>query len=146
MQPQHILANTSASLENPTWRYYFNTSIADFFPDEYQWLDKFHGSDIALLFTFPSFDTDILPLSPQQYAVANSFRAALGRFIRNPVEGPGWPAVGSRFEPFGVANIGDLGAVPEGLAAGATPVNRTSLDERCAFYADLYPLMEAWMP
>lgn len=69
----------------------------------------------------------------------------MGRFIRNPVEGPGWPAVGSQFASFDVANVGDLGMVQEGIAAGATPVNQTALDERCALYKELYPLMEEFV-
>lgn len=63
--------------------------------------------------------------------------------MRNPHLGPGWPAVGSeRFAPFDVANVGDIGALKSG---GITPVNGTLLDERCAFFKDIYPLLEQYV-
>lgn len=147
-QPQKLLAQTSVSIDNPTWRYYWNVSIDALLPDEYDWLGKFHGSELILLFAAPSLDDDRipLPLSPQLYAVANSFRAAVSRFIKNPQLGPGWPSVSDhRFVPFDVANIGDLGSLPEGLAAGATPVNQTLVDERCVLFEELYPVIEQYV-
>ncbi|KAF4970859.1 hypothetical protein FSARC_2225 [Fusarium sarcochroum] len=122
--PQAIYANLSASI-NPTWRFYFNTSVTSLLDDKYAWLEKFHGSDVLLLFTMPTFE-NYTSLSPQLYTFANYIRGIVGRFVRNPEAGPGWPAIGSRYEPFDVANLGDIG---EESATGATIVDETVLDE-----------------
>ncbi|KAF5021610.1 hypothetical protein F66182_6357 [Fusarium sp. NRRL 66182] len=136
--PQAILANISAST-NPTWRFYFNTSITSLFGDEYAWLGKFHGSDVALLFSQPTFEGDA-SLTPQLYTFANYFRSIVGRFVRNPEAGPGWPAVGSRYRPLDVAVLGDVG---EESSAGATAVG--GLDERCSLYEAIYPVVEKYV-
>jgi acetylcholinesterase len=145
-QPQGILANISASIDNPTWRYYFNTSITSLLPPEYAWLGKFHGSDVLLLFGTPSFEGDSggFALTPQLYTFANYLRGVIGRFVRNPAGGPGWPAVGSRYAPFDVANLGDVGG-EIGVVAGATVVDERVLDDRCRLYKDIYPLIEEFV-
>ncbi|KAH6892993.1 Alpha/Beta hydrolase protein [Thelonectria olida] len=141
--PQGILANISASIDNPTWRYYFNASVTSLLPPEYAWLGKFHGSDALLLFGTPSFEGDSggFALTPQLYTLANYLRGVVGRFVRNPAGGPGWPAVASRYAPFDVANLGDVGG-DIGVVAGATVVDERVLDERCGLYEDIYPLIE----
>ncbi|KAL0780307.1 hypothetical protein CaCOL14_004791 [Colletotrichum acutatum] len=63
--PQSILASIAASSNISTWRYHFNTSILNLLPKEYEWLGKFYGSEIILLFT----DPDTTPYTPQAYAV-----------------------------------------------------------------------------
>lgn len=143
--PQGILANISAEIGNPTWRYYFNTSVTSLFPSELSWLQKFHGSDVALLFSTPTFEGDAngVPLTPKLYTFANYLRGVVGRFVRNPSGGPGWPKVGSKFWPVDVANLGDVGS--EGDVAGVTVVNETALDGRCALYKDIYPLIEEFV-
>ncbi|KAM5344742.1 hypothetical protein ACJ41O_010604 [Fusarium nematophilum] len=140
--PQAILANIS-SVDNPTWRFYFNASIATMFPEEFSWLGKFHGSDVALLFSTPTYEGNAggLPLTPKLYAFANNFRSIVGRFIRNPKGGPGWPAVGSRYGAFDVANLGDVGA--EGDVAGVTVVDEGVLDARCGLFEGVYPAIES---
>ncbi|KAJ6440070.1 cholinesterase [Purpureocillium lavendulum] len=155
--PQRLLGSASASapraLRQPVWRGYFNASIADtlLLPDEFRWLGKFHGTDVLLAFMAPSYDelNAVLPapLPPQLYAFANYYRAMVGAFVRNPAAGPGWPAVTAATEKghyasFDVASLGDVGDVRTG---GATPVNATALDESCALYEDVYPLLEQVM-
>jgi acetylcholinesterase len=136
-QPQAILANLSAAGGTPTWRYYFNASALNLLPagDKYPWLGKFHGADVILPFTDPS----TAPFTPEQYTLAEFMRGAVARFVKNPAGGPGWPAVGSSFAPSDVAVLGDVGDVVTG---GATPTNASVLDEICALYAPLYPLLE----
>ncbi|CAM1507843.1 Fc.00g046910.m01.CDS01 [Cosmosporella sp. VM-42] len=142
--PQAILANISASIDNPTWRYYFNASITSLFPENFTWLGKFHGSDVALLFSTPTFEGDAggVPLTPQLYTFANYLRGTVGRFIKNPRGGPGWPQVGSRYHPVDVANLGDVG---DEKAAGVTVIKGSEVDERCALYKDIYPLIEQYV-
>ncbi|KAI5461720.1 Alpha/Beta hydrolase protein [Mariannaea sp. PMI_226] len=144
--PQGILANITAKVGNPTWRYYFNTSITSLLPREYSWLQKFHGSDMILLFGSPTFDGDAggFKLTPQLYTFATYLRGVVGRFVRNPDEGPGWPGVGSsRYTPFDVANLGDVGS--EIAVAGPTVVDHRVLDERCRLYEDIYPFIERYV-
>ncbi|EXK36914.1 hypothetical protein FOXG_09027 [Fusarium oxysporum f. sp. lycopersici 4287] len=130
--PQAILANISASI-NPTWRFYFNASVTSLLDDKYSWLGKFHGSDVLLLFNTPTFDT----MSPQLYTFAEYLRGVVGRFVRNPQAGPGWP-VGSRY----VANLGDVGQTQ---TSGPSIINQTVLDQRCSLYESIYPLIEEYV-
>ncbi|KAF4448286.1 hypothetical protein F53441_8320 [Fusarium austroafricanum] len=136
--PQGILANLSADI-NPTWRFYFNTSVTSLLDEKYSWLGKFHGSDVLLLFSAPTFEDN---MSPQLYTFANYLRGVVGRFVRNPEAGPGWPAVGSRYKPFDVANLGDIG---EEHAAGPTIIGQETLDQRCKLYEPIYPLIEKYV-
>ncbi|KYK57207.1 cholinesterase [Drechmeria coniospora] len=131
--PQQMLANASASVTNPpVWRGYFNVSIAELLPSKFRFLGKCHGADVLLLFATPTLES--LPVSAPLYAFANYFRAVIGRFVRNPGGGPGWPAVGSSYAPFDVASLGDVGAEH---TAGSTPVNRTTLDANCNLFRDI---------
>lgn len=139
-QPQRILAEASASNEIPTWQYNFNISITDILPEEFSWLGKFHGSEVVLLFASPTTEGGFL--TPDLYAFANYFRGVVGRFVRNPAGGPGWPAVGSTYAPFDVAVLGDVGVEK---AAGATPVNQTALDQNCVLFEDIYPVIEKYI-
>ncbi|WYZ38115.1 hypothetical protein EsH8_III_000029 [Colletotrichum jinshuiense] len=133
--PQAILVSTAASNNISTWRYHFNTSILSFFPEEYAWLGKLHGSEVILLFSDPS----TAPFTPQSLAVYEYFRGAIARFVKNPSAGPGWPAVGSAYAPLDVAVLGDVGDVPAVVAVS----NATVLDERCKLYEAFYPLLES---
>lgn len=113
-------------------------------PDQYSFLGIFHGTDLMLLLSTPTFEEDAngVPLTPQQYTVATNLRAAIGRFVKNPENGPGWPAVGSRYMPFDVANIGDSGGEHSGWV---TVVNQTELEVRCGLYEGIYPLIEEYV-
>ncbi|KAM4066380.1 carboxylesterase family protein [Hirsutella rhossiliensis] len=144
--PQQNLANVSASTGLAVWRSYINASIAELLPEQFQFLGKFHGGDVVLLFSTPTFEGggggDGFKLTPQLYAFANYFRGVIGTFVRNPHGGPGWPAVGSSYAPFDVVALGDVG---EQRSAGATPVNQTTLDADCAVFSDIYPLVEKFL-
>ncbi|PHH93035.1 hypothetical protein CDD83_2145 [Cordyceps sp. RAO-2017] len=139
--PQQMLANASASIKNPAWNAYINASVAELLPEKYHFLGKFHGADVVLLFSTPTFEAHPggFRFSPKLYTFANYLRGIIGRFVRNPSGGPGWPAVRSSYQPWDVATLGD---VNDEQSAGATPVNRTQLDADCSVFADIYPLVE----
>lgn len=80
-----------------------------------------------------------MTLTPQLYTFANYLRGVVGRFVRNPAGGPGWPAVGSRYAPFDLAVLGDVG---DEMAAGATVVNASVVDERCKIFEEIYPVID----
>ncbi|KAK1637987.1 Alpha/Beta hydrolase protein [Colletotrichum phormii] len=133
--PQSILASTASSNNISTWRYHFNTSILNLLPKEYDWLGRFHGSEIILLFT----DPDTTPYTPQTYAVYEYFRGVIARFVKNPSAGPGWPAVGSSYAPLDVAILGDVGDTSSVM----TVSNSTRLDERCKLFEKIWPKLKA---
>ncbi|KAF4506671.1 hypothetical protein G6O67_006734 [Ophiocordyceps sinensis] len=115
--PQQILANVSASAGLSVWRSYINATVAELLPEKFRFLGRFHGSDLVLLFGSATFE-----LTTRLYAFGNHLRGVIGRFVRNPHGGPGWPAVGSSYAPFDVAVLGDVG---EQRSAGATRTRRT---------------------
>lgn len=105
-------------------------------------MGKFHGSDVALLFSTPTFEGEAggIPFTPQLYTFAKYLRGVAGQFIRNPAAGPGWPGVGSKYAPYDVVSLGG-----EGGLAGATVVDETVLDERCRLYEEIYPVIEKYV-
>ncbi len=142
-QPQGILANASSAIM-PTWQYQLNKSLAPILPKKYNWLGKFHGSDITLLFSSTTFDSDQRPegLTADLSTFANHLRSIVGRFTRNPSAGPGWPAVASSFAPFDMAVLGDIG---DHTASGTTSIDHTDYYEVCELYRDIYSASEASM-
>ncbi|KAG8408586.1 hypothetical protein J3458_019617 [Metarhizium acridum] len=142
--PMQKLTQASSSIHNPTWRYYFNISIVDMLPKEYSYLGKFHGSDLLLLVLSPTYDDTTAAgalLTPLLSTFANYFRGAIGRFVRNPGGGPGWPMVGSWFRPWDVVTLGDVGSAH---AAGATPVDQTVVDGSCVLFKDALDMYEKY--
>ncbi|KAI8219028.1 hypothetical protein K4K54_009843, partial [Colletotrichum sp. SAR 10_86] len=130
--PAALLAQTAVSLDIPTWRYYFNTTILNMVPENLGFLGVFHGSDLFLLLSIPGRSN----YTPQQFAVYEYLRDAFARFVKEPTNGPGWAAVGSDAAPLDVVVLGDVG----NDKAVVTPYNSTLLDARCALY---YPILQA---
>lgn len=87
--PTALWANATASLDIPTWRYYFNVSFTNtqVLPN----LGAYHASEIPLVFrTYDCANT-----TTQQSALAQSMQAAWARFAKNPLAGPGWNSLGT---------------------------------------------------
>ncbi|KAF4827831.1 Cholinesterase [Colletotrichum tropicale] len=133
--PAALLAQTAVSLDIPTWRYYFNTTILNMVPDNLGFLGVFHGSDLFLLLSIPGRSN----YTPQQFAVYEYLRDAFARFAKEPKNGPGWAGVGSDAAPLDVVVLGDVG----NDKAVVTPYNSTLLDARCALYQGYYPILQA---
>ncbi|KAF4824752.1 Cholinesterase [Colletotrichum siamense] len=133
--PAALLAQTAVSLDIPTWRYYFNTTILNMVPENLGFLGVFHGSDLFLLLSIPGRSN----YTPQQFAVYEYLRDAFARFVKEPTNGPGWAAVGSDAAPLDVVVLGDVG----NDKAVVTPYNSTLLDARCALYQGYYPILQA---
>ncbi|KAK2616954.1 hypothetical protein QQS21_000043 [Conoideocrella luteorostrata] len=142
--PMQKMTNVSASIKNPTWRYYFNISMVDRLPKQFDFLGKFHGSDVILLFLSPTYD-DSVPTgalyTPMLSTFTNYWRGTIGKFVRNPTGGPGWPAVGSSYRPFDLVTLGDVG---DAHAGGATPVNQTDVDTNCGVLWDVLDMYEKY--
>ncbi|KAG5917593.1 hypothetical protein E4U42_007181, partial [Claviceps africana] len=144
--PMRRLTSLSAAVQNPTWRYYFNISMTDLIPAPFRFLGKFHSGDIMALFESPTYEGSnpagvLCP--PVVSTFLNYWRGAIGRFVRSPTRGPGWPAVGSQFAPLDLAVLGDLG---NAHSAGATPVNQTEVDANCEVLWDVFDQIERQLP
>ncbi|KAG5979345.1 hypothetical protein E4U55_005270 [Claviceps digitariae] len=143
--PMRKLTSISASLHNPTWRYYYNISMTDFIPARDRYIGKHHGSNIMSLFLSTTYDGTSpqgVLFSPVKSAFLKYWRGAIGRFVRNPSGGPGWPAVGSQSAPFDLVSLGDLASVQ---TAGATPVNEKEVDANCEVLWDVLEAVERTM-
>ncbi|KAF6837417.1 para-nitrobenzyl esterase [Colletotrichum plurivorum] len=136
--PAALLSQTAVSIDIPTWRYYFNTSLISTLPSDLGFLGVFHGSDLFLLLSNPAS----AKYTTQQHKVYEYLRGAFARFVKNPAGGPGWAAVGSEHAPLDTIVLGDVGNVE----AIATPYNTTLLDARCALYLPYYPILQAVLP
>lgn len=110
--------------------------MTDLIPEKYSWLGVFHGTEIYLLFSQP----EASDFTPQLYTLYEAFRGAMGRFIRNPSNGPGWPRVGSSYAPHDLAVVGDVGDEETG---GWTVLDRGEVDARCGMYGEIYRALES---
>ncbi|GAB0139186.1 hypothetical protein EsDP_00007399 [Epichloe bromicola] len=140
--PMRKLTTISSSIKNPTWRYYFNISMTEMLPKKYQYVGKSHGIDILLLFGSPTYHGSSSAnglYTPVLSRFLTYWRGAIGKFVRDPSGGPGWPTVGSSSAPFDIVSLGDVGSVH---SAGATPVNQTEVDVRCGVLWDVLDRIE----
>lgn len=134
------MASAASSLKTPTWRAYFNASTYQLFGPQYSWLGAFHGSDVLLLTISPTLEGKAVPgLTPNLYTLGSYFRGALARFVKNPLGGTGWPAIGSSYAPF---DYGVLGNVSTTVTGGATPEDERVIGAACYLYKDMYDAIE----
>lgn len=125
-QPAAIVANATAALGIPTWRYFFNASFPN--TQSYPGLGVFHSSEISIVFgTYPTVN-----VTAQEYALSKFMQGAWANFAKNPTGGPGWNALGT-FPADG--DLGDLG--PAG-SSGVTIIPQYPLDARCGLFAPVY--------
>ncbi|KAH0282341.1 alpha/beta-hydrolase [Aureobasidium namibiae CBS 147.97] len=149
--PQALWANASAAGGIPTWRYYVNASFDN--TQRYPNLGVYHSSEISIVFsTYPTVNT-----TTQEYALSRFMRGAWATFAKNPINGPGWNAVGSgtagvvyngRLD--GQLNSGDgsvlqedwdlgvLGDVGNVHGSGVTVLPQSAVDGKCALFAPVY--------
>ncbi|PFH62519.1 hypothetical protein XA68_13258 [Ophiocordyceps unilateralis] len=127
--PQQMLANASVTLGSPVWRAYINRSVTELLPPKYRYLGKFHGADMMVLFYVAALHDRGFKMPPDLYKFANYFRSVIGKFVRDPRAGPGWPAIGSPSAPRDLAVLGDRNG-------GALMVNRDVLDANCAIFTE----------
>lgn len=142
MKPMMKLTS-AASAYMPTWRYYNNISMTEFLNPHDRYMGKYHGSDIMSLFLSTTYDgiaPNGTPFSAVKSAYLKYWRGVLGRFVRNPKAGPGWPEVGSRqYAPLDLAALGDVG---NAHSAGSTPVNQKEVDVNCGVLRGILEVIE----
>lgn len=154
-----LTANLSANAGIPTWRYLYNATFDNLQSARSFGLNlgAYHSSEIRSTFgTYPTAN-----LTTQQYALSQSMMSAWGRFVRNPLAGPGWNALGTGMNGsvllssggnmegglVGAANgstlagsydIGLFGNIGNTLSAGVTVIPQSQIDFNCGLYASLY--------
>jgi len=121
------MANQSAAAGYPTWRYYYNASIANLQPvPQIANFAAFHSSEIGLVFG----NLPTLGITAQEVALSQFMKGAWAQFARNPALGPGWNRLGTY--------DADLGALGTKGSAGVTVINQTDVDSRCHILAPAY--------
>lgn len=139
---QALWANASSSAAKvPTWRYYYNAS----FPNQEIFVGSgvYHSSEIIQVFqTYPGgpvnnntlgpegLQPTQLPPTSQQVALSKFMNQAWAAFAKDPMAGPGWPALGSFQED--LASLGPLGS------SGATMIKQSAVDFRCPVWFPIY--------
>lgn len=152
---QAELANATASIGTPAWRYYFNASFENtqLYPD----LGVYHSSEIPIVFgTHP-----VKNATTQENALSNSMMSAWARFAKNPAGGPGWNQVGTGSAGAVLSGASDVeldgvlmtsnssvvsGAWDLGLwgnrlgvmGGGITLIDQYEVDYRCGLYRAVY--------
>jgi acetylcholinesterase len=152
-KPAALWANATASIDIPTWRYYFNASFSN--TQVFPRLGAFHASEIPIVFhTYPDQNT-----TTQQHALSSFMQGAWARFARNPAAGPGWNRVGTGSGSLilsgaddqvrgglyigsnltsGEWNLGVLGDVGDVRGGGVTVLPQTRLDYRCNLFRPIF--------
>lgn len=147
-----MLANATASIGIPSWRYYFNASFHN--TQAYPNLGVFHSSEIPIVFsTYPRKN-----VTTQQYALSRAMRSAWATFAKNPAGGPGWNPTGTGMESdvlvgamseadggiimaengttaMGTVNLAVFGNRGDALGSGVTVIDSNEVDSRCFLYA-----------
>lgn len=160
--PEAWVANDSASVNIPSWRYYFNATFIN--TQLYPGLGVYHSSEIQLVFsTYPAVN-----VTTQEYALSTSMRGAWARFAKYPAGGPGWNAVGTGGPVLvlggsppvfggtqgtevgggytdadgniikGNWDLGVFGNRHDAFSSGVTVVDQSEVDYRCALFPKVF--------
>ncbi|KAJ4289125.1 hypothetical protein N0V90_011467 [Kalmusia sp. IMI 367209] len=122
-----LVANDTAAIGTPSWRYYFNASFPNVegFPDS----RAYHSVEIYSVFsTYPPATA-----TPAQRALSALMRGAWARFAKDPEAGPGWPALGSK-GPHRV-DAPDVGVFTAEQPRKVRLERQSVIDARCAFWS-----------
>jgi carboxylesterase type B len=127
MKPTNLITQGSAQANIPTWRYYYNATIANVQPPGFPSLQAFHSSELAIVFgTYNTTDA-----TQQEIELSAFMQKAWADFTKNPEAGPGWVALNGTAEDE-IACLGCNGN------SGATFVLEGTLDQRCPLFKSLY--------
>lgn len=156
--PQAKWAEDTASIGNPTWRYYYNASFTN--TQAYPNLGAYHASEIPIVFgTRQEAGT-----TTQEYALSNAMRSTWANFAKNPQRGPGWNQIetgtasqvlsgasaqvlGGQYTSFngsvldGTWNLGVWGDRLNVLGGGITVIDQQEVDSRCRLFEPIYELI-----
>lgn len=150
-----MLANASAAIGIPTWRYYYNASFSNIQP--YPGLGVWHSSEIPIVFSTYSRTN----VTTQQYALSRTIRNTWATFAKNPLAGPGWNSVGTGMPGDvlfganaeieggilmaengtslpGAVSLAVFGNRGESAGSGLTVIDSNEVDFRCGIYASTY--------
>lgn len=136
--PAAIVAEQSATVGFPTWRYYYNATFPNLYPKEA--LEKmglgdldlraYHSSEIPLVFgTYPRENT-----TDEQVALSKFMQTAWAKFAEDPVSGPGWPSYGTK----GGVNSAGLAVLDAPKGENLKMIPQHNVDYRCSLYNGIY--------
>ncbi|PHH92114.1 hypothetical protein CDD83_8877 [Cordyceps sp. RAO-2017] len=129
--PAKVVAEDSASVGIPTWRYFFDAGFAN--TEAYPGSGAWHSSEIGLVYgTYPREGA-----TAYQAAVSRAMQKAWADFAKDPFAGPGWDPV-PRVSVFG----GGVRARAGPANSSAHPVMEVGkaghIDRRCFLYKPIY--------
>ncbi|KAE8332912.1 Alpha/Beta hydrolase protein [Aspergillus sergii] len=126
--PSKVLADDSAKVDIPSYRYFFNASFPN--NEAFPGSGAFHAAEIEFVFgTYPKENA-----TQFEHEVSQAMQKAWADFAKDPSQGPGWgegPTIGV---------FGDgvkAGMSDEGKKAFAA-VDSAIMDKRCELYKPLY--------
>ncbi|KAH7095779.1 carboxylesterase [Paraphoma chrysanthemicola] len=125
--PIKFVADDSALVEIPTWRYYFDAGFSN--SALFYGSGAYHSAEIEMV--FGTYNTTDAPAF--QVEVSRAMQKAWTDFAKDPIRGPGWGKVPE------IASFGDgfrPGSSVEGKAV--LEVIAEDLDKRCALYKGFY--------
>ncbi|GMG10270.1 unnamed protein product [Aspergillus oryzae] len=126
--PSKVLADDSAKVGIPSYRYFFNASFPN--NEAFPGSGAFHAAEIGFVFgTYPKENA-----TQFEHEVSQAMQKAWADFAKDPSQGPGW-GKGPMIGVFGdgvKAGMSDVGK--KALVA----VDSTIMDRRCELYKPLY--------
>ncbi|KAM4056889.1 carboxylesterase family protein [Hirsutella rhossiliensis] len=127
--PAKVVAEESAAVGIPSWRYYFNATFSNtqIFPGS----GAYHSAEISLVHgTYPRAGA-----TPYQAEVSRAMQKAWADFARDPARGPGWrSALEVAVFGAGVRPGGDDGTGQPAMALE----NPARIDRMCFLYKSIY--------
>lgn len=120
--------NQTVSFKLPTFTYLYSVTFPNLQPllAEGINLEVYHSSEIPLVFgTFPTAAE-----TAQEVTLSAYMLSAWASFIRNPIKGPGWTAVGAFPEDIAVLGLDG--------SSGATMMLRSNFTSLCSIYLPIY--------
>lgn len=127
--PTKVVAEESASVGIPTWRYYFDASFPN--TDIYPGSGAYHSSEISMVYgTYPRAGA-----TPYQAEVSRAMQKAWADFAKDPAQGPGWRSA-PEVAVFGAgvrAGRGDGTGMP-----AMTLEDPAHIDRLCFIYKGIY--------
>jgi len=126
------IANLTASSGYSTWRYMYDAA----FPNQAYFTNPgaYHFSEIAQVFgTYTKLKSSYGGPTSDQAKLSLYMQTTWANFAKNPLEGPGWSAVGTSSG----LELGNIGGVNK---TGEKTVQLSSVDSVCTFWEPVIEL------
>ncbi|GMF76486.1 unnamed protein product [Aspergillus oryzae] len=126
--PSKVLADDSAKVGIPSYRYFFNASFPN--NEAFPGSGAFHAAEIGFVFgTYPKENA-----TQFEHEVSQAMQKAWADFAKDPSQGPGW----SEGPMIGVFGDGVMAGMSDEGNKALTAVDSAIMDRRCELYKPLY--------